>query len=60
LIAGPPENKSMPGPRDDAPHAAKPGQRRRARPPVRDVRAEAEALKAKIRERREHKPEEGR
>lgn len=54
MIPGPPENKSVPGPRDDAPHAAKPGQRRRARPPVRDVRSEA--LKAKVKERREHKP----
>jgi hypothetical protein len=57
VIPGPPENKSIPGPRDEAPHAAKPRQRRRARPPVRDVRADAEALKAKVRDRREHKPE---
>lgn len=54
MIPGPPENKSI-GPRDEAPHAAKPGQRRRARPPVRDV--QSEALKAKVRDRREHKPE---
>jgi hypothetical protein len=70
VIPGPPENKAVrpiflgrlsvpqpidPSPRDDAPHAAKPGQRRRARPPVRDV--QAEGLKAKVKDRREHKPE---
>lgn len=57
MIQGPPENKSVPGPRDDAPHGAKPEGRGRVRPPVRDVQANAETLKAKVRKRRENKPE---
>jgi hypothetical protein len=58
MIHGPPEDKSMPGPRDGAPHGAKPDKPRRVRPPVRDVEpTEAERLKAKVRKRRENKPE---
>lgn len=55
MIPGPPENKSIPGPRDEATHGGKPARRRRVRPPVRDV--PSEALKAKVKDRREHKPE---